>query len=111
MLFQARSAILHEIGAEPRSRPLSGALRRWIAGAGRDDIEEEPAKVRDCWPENPLLGLDNVLITHAAYYSEEAIGTVRRFAAEEVVRVLSGQPPLSPVNADGLVEAHWSRSP
>jgi D-3-phosphoglycerate dehydrogenase / 2-oxoglutarate reductase len=56
--------------------------------------------------------LENVVITrHAAYYSEEAIGTVRRFAAEEVVRVLTGQPPLSPVNAGQLVEAHSSRSP
>ena len=40
---------------------------------------------------------------------EEAIDTVRRVAAEEVVRVLSGQGPLSPVNADALVEARWSR--
>src|SRR5262249_221314 len=82
----------------------------WIAGAGLDDIEEEPAKVRDWQPDNPLLDLDNVVITpHAAYYSEEALGTVRRFAAEEVVRVLSGQAPLSPVNAGELVEARWSR--
>jgi D-3-phosphoglycerate dehydrogenase len=30
---------------------------------------------------NPLFGLDNVVITpHAAYYSDEAIGTVRNFA-------------------------------
>ena len=49
---------------------------------------------------NPLFGLDNVVITpHAAYYSEEAISTVRDFAAHEVARVLTGQPPLSPVNA------------
>jgi D-3-phosphoglycerate dehydrogenase len=75
----------------------------WIAGAGLDDIEEEPAKQRDWKPENPLFGLDNVLITpHAAYYSEEAIRTVRDFAAREVVRVLSGQPPQSPVNAADL---------
>ena len=72
----------------------------WIAGAGLDDIEEEPAKQRDWSPANPLFGLDNVIITpHAAYYSEEAIHTVRDFAASEVVRVLTGQPPLSPVNA------------
>jgi D-3-phosphoglycerate dehydrogenase len=84
----------------------------WIAGAGLDDLEEEPAKVRDWQPANPLFSLDNVVVTpHAAYYSEESIGTVRRFAAEEVVRVLSGQPPLSPVNGDELVEARWSRSP
>ncbi|MBO0693702.1 MAG: C-terminal binding protein [Acidimicrobiaceae bacterium] len=71
----------------------------WIAGAGLDDIEEEPAKVRDWQPTNPLFTLPNAIITpHAAYYSEESIQTVRRFAAEEVVRVLSGQPALSPVN-------------
>jgi phosphoglycerate dehydrogenase-like enzyme len=41
--------------------------------------------------------LDNVVVTpHAAYYSEEAISTVRHFAAEEV--------------AGDLVEARWSRS-
>ena len=52
---------------------------------------------------NPLFGLDNVVITpHAAYYSEEAIRTVRDFAAHEVARVLTGQPPLSPVNAAQL---------
>ncbi|GAA4202277.1 C-terminal binding protein [Actinocatenispora rupis] len=79
----------------------------WIAGAGLDDIEEEPAKVRDWRPTNPLFGLDNVLITpHAAYYSEEAIRTVRDFAAHEVVRVLGGQPPLSPVNAAQLASIH-----
>lgn len=72
----------------------------WIGGAGLDDIEEEPAKVPDWTPANPRFGLDNVIITpHAAYYSEEAIQTVRDFAASEVVRVLTGQPPLSPVNA------------
>jgi D-3-phosphoglycerate dehydrogenase len=94
-------------------RALHRALSEgWIAGAGLDDIEEEPAKVRDWRPDNPLFGLDNVVITpHAAYYSEEAIGFVRRFAAEEVVRVLTGQPPLSPVNAGELVEARWARSP
>jgi D-3-phosphoglycerate dehydrogenase len=87
-------------------RALHRALSEgWIAGAGLDDIEEEPAKVRDWRPDNPLLRLDNVVITpHAAYYSEEAIRFVREFAAEEVVRVLTGQPPLSPVNADRLTQ-------
>ena len=80
----------------------------WIAGAGLDDIEEEPAKQRDWKPANPLFGLDNVVITpHAAYYSDEAIRTVRDFAAHEVARVLTGQPPLSPVNAAQLaIQAH-----
>ena len=49
------------------------------------------------------LSAQHVVITpHAAYYSEEAIRTVRDFAAHEVARVLTGQPPLSPVNAAQL---------
>jgi D-3-phosphoglycerate dehydrogenase len=73
----------------------------WIAGAGLDDIEEEPAKQRDWKPDNPLFSLPNAVLTpHAAYYSEEAIRTVRDFAAREVVRVLTGKHPVSPVNAD-----------
>jgi D-3-phosphoglycerate dehydrogenase len=80
-----------------------GLREGWIAGAGLDDIEEEPAKVRDWKPANPLLTLPSVVVTpHAAYYSEEAMRTVRDFAAHECVRVLTGQPPLSPVNADQL---------
>ena len=80
-----------------------GLREGWIAGAGLDDIEEEPAKQRDWKPVNPLLTLPNIVVTpHAAYYSEEAIHTVRDFAAREVVRVLTGQPPVSPVNADQL---------
>src|SRR6516164_622470 len=78
----------------------------WIAGAGLADIEEEPAKQRDWTPANPLFALDNVIITpHAAYYSEEAIRTVRDFAASEVVRVLTGQPPLSAVNGVQVASA------
>jgi D-3-phosphoglycerate dehydrogenase / 2-oxoglutarate reductase len=94
-------------------RALHRALSEgWIADAGLDDIEEEPAKIRDWRPDNPLFSLDNVVITpHAAYYSQEALDTVRRFPAEEVVRVLTGQPALSPVNAGNLVDARWSRSP
>lgn len=83
----------------------------WIAGAGLDDIEEEPAKQRNWKPTNPLLGLDNVITTpHAAYYSEEAIRTVRDFAAREAARVLTGEPPLSPVNAAQLATAPSSSS-
>jgi D-3-phosphoglycerate dehydrogenase len=51
---------------------------RWIADAGLDDL---------------------VITPHAAYYSEEAIRTVRDFAAHEVALVPTGPPPLSPVNA------------
>jgi D-3-phosphoglycerate dehydrogenase len=71
----------------------------WLSGAGLDDIEEEPAKQESWKPDNPLFKLENVIITpHAAYYSEQSIQIVRRFASEEAVRVLRGEAPLSPVN-------------
>jgi D-3-phosphoglycerate dehydrogenase len=80
-----------------------GLREGWIAGAGLDDVEEEPAKQRDWKPVNPLFSLPNAVVTpHAAYYSEESLHTVRDFAAHEVVRVLTGQRPLSPVNEDQL---------
>jgi D-3-phosphoglycerate dehydrogenase len=83
------------------------ALREgWIAGAAVDVIEEEPGKQRNWKPDNPLFTLPNFVVTpHAAYYSEEAMRTVRDFAAREVVRVLTGQPPLSPVNANQVASA------
>jgi D-3-phosphoglycerate dehydrogenase / 2-oxoglutarate reductase len=71
-----------------------------LAGAGLDDIEEEPAKRKHWSPlDNPLFGLSNVIITpHAAYYSDESIQLARETAAEEVVRVLRGERPRFPVN-------------
>jgi D-3-phosphoglycerate dehydrogenase len=96
------SAILVNTARGPivEDQALYRALKEgWIAGAALDDIEEEPAKVRDWCPNNPLFGLDNVIITpHAAYYSEESIRSVREIASNEVVRVLTGQRPRSPVN-------------
>lgn len=78
----------------------------WIAGAGLDDLEEEPAARRNWRPVNPLFTLPNVVITpHAASYSEEAIRASREFAAREVARVLTGQQPISPVNGEELARA------
>ena len=74
-----------------------------LSGAALDDLPEEPAKRRDWRPDNPLLTLPNCLVTpHVAYYSEESIRYARSFAAEEVVRVLRGGEPRSPVNLDRL---------
>jgi D-3-phosphoglycerate dehydrogenase len=79
---------------------LDRALREGaIAAAAVDDIEEEPAKRRGWRPTSALFQHPNLIITpHAAYYSEESIHTIRVIAAEEAVRVLSGEPPRSPVN-------------
>jgi D-3-phosphoglycerate dehydrogenase len=98
-----RTAILVNTSRGPIvvDRALQRALAEgWIAGAALDDIEEEPAKIRDWRPDNPLFARDGAIITpHAAFYSEESVRMIREIAAGEVVRVLTGQRPISPVNS------------
>ena len=49
-----------------------------------------------------LLKEERIFITpHFAWYSEEAMIDMRAKAADEVVRVLGGQTPRSPVNRIG----------
>jgi D-3-phosphoglycerate dehydrogenase / 2-oxoglutarate reductase len=84
-----------------------------VAGAALDDPEEEPAK-RASWnpADNPLFGLDNVIVTpHSAYYSEESIRLARETAASEVRRVLVGERPRNPVNNVRLASGAWSLDP
>lgn len=78
-----------------------------LAAAGLDDPEEEPAKRGNWSPDdNPIFTLPNVLVTpHAAYYSEESIHAARVIAATQVAKVLTGQSPDYPVNADALIAA------
>ncbi|MEZ4864718.1 MAG: C-terminal binding protein [Caldilineaceae bacterium] len=65
-----------------------------IAGAALDVLNVEPPAA-----DNPLLQEERILITpHSAWYSEEAKIEMRTRAAEEVVRVLQGQPPRAPAN-------------
>lgn len=89
------------------NRALHKALSEsWIAGAGLDDPEEEPAKRAQWSPaDNPLFALPNVIVTpHAAYYSEESIRMAREIAATEVARVIRGERPRNIVNAAALSE-------
>lgn len=65
-----------------------------IAGAALDGLELEPPAAT-----HPLLSFDNVLLTpHSAALTEEALVRMGNTAAEEVLRVLAGQPPLHSVN-------------
>jgi D-3-phosphoglycerate dehydrogenase len=67
-----------------------------IAGAGLDVLELEPPQ-----PDNPLLKLDNVVITaHAAHYSDQSVLELRRQPVESVIRVLKGEWPLGVVNPE-----------
>lgn len=101
-----REAILVNVsrGGIIDEKALCKALReRWIAGAGLDVLEEEPPA-----KDNPLLRLDNVIITpHMAWYSNRSLDEIRRKAAEEVARALSGQIPLNLVNRDVLKKLNF----
>jgi len=80
---------------------LAAALdQHQLAGAALDVVEKEP-------PSNsPLLGRDNVILTpHTGFYSEESLADLQTKAAEEVVRVLSGEAPRNPVNPEVLKAA------
>jgi D-3-phosphoglycerate dehydrogenase / 2-oxoglutarate reductase len=87
----ARGPIVDEVA-------LAQALdRKQLAGAALDVTENEPPTC------SPLFGRDNVIITpHMSFYSEESLVDLQTKAAEEVVRVLSGQAPRNPVNPEAL---------
>ncbi|MBS7653960.1 MAG: C-terminal binding protein [Candidatus Bathyarchaeia archaeon] len=101
-----REAILINVsrGGIIDEKALCKALEeRWIAGAGLDVLEEEPPA-----KDNPLLRLDNVVITpHMAWYSNRSLYEIRRKAAEEVARALSGQIPVNLVNRDVLKKLNF----
>lgn len=65
-----------------------------LAGAALDVFEVEP-------PPNdlPLLTIDSLLATsHCAWYSEESFVRLQTYAAQEVARLLNGEPARHVVN-------------
>ena len=79
----------------------------WIAGAGLDVLEAEPPKA-----DNPLLSLENVVITpHYAAYTEESYREVRAKAAENIVLTFTEGRPKYPVNPEvkDRFVARWTR--
>jgi D-3-phosphoglycerate dehydrogenase len=67
-----------------------------ISGAGLDVLEKEPPG-----PDNPLLKMDNVILSpHVAFYSEESIRELKRRAVEGVSAVLLGKWPRVVVNRE-----------
>ncbi|MFD9903192.1 NAD(P)-dependent oxidoreductase [Streptomyces sp. NPDC059063] len=68
-----------------------------LAGAALDVTEHEPLP-----PDSRLRAFDNVLVTgHIAGATAEARSRSGLLAAQQVVDVLSGQPPAHLVNPDG----------
>ena len=74
---------------------LAKALKnKRLAGAGIDVFSVEPIS-----PDNPLLGLENVILTpHIAGATNEARQRIINVAVENVARVLRGEKPINVVN-------------
>lgn len=78
---------------------LIAALREGkLAGAGLDVFEKEPVD-----PDNPLLSMENVVVTpHIGSATLATREAMSRLAVDNVVAVLQGKPPLTPVNPEVL---------
>jgi len=76
---------------------LYSALTRGdIAGAGMDVMEVEPVNL-----DNPILKLDNVIVTgHSGHYSDMAIASIRQRPVEDVSRIMSGEWPQGLINTE-----------
>jgi len=91
ILNTARGGIINE------SALYKALKNRWIRGAGLDAYVKEPPLP----DENPLLELDNIMVTpHIAGGTKEAAVKMATGAAEEILRVLKGQHPLHPINPE-----------
>jgi D-3-phosphoglycerate dehydrogenase len=76
-----------------------------VAAAGLDVLEKEPPE-----PDNPLLQMDNVMISpHVASATTRMRPETRRRAAREVALVLSGKWPMSCVNPTVLPKVDLER--
>lgn len=76
---------------------LIEALQRGkITFATFDVMTQEPPRL-----DNPLLAMDNVIITpHFAFYSERSVRVLGEKAGKEIVRVFNGYLPESLVNPE-----------
>ena len=69
-----------------------------VGGAGLDVLDDEAAVAKK---PHPLKQFDNVTITpHSAWFSDTAIPTLQRRAAEEMAKALKGERPSSLVNPE-----------
>ena len=91
-----RTAILVNLGRGPlwdEAAVLEGLEAGWIAGAGTDVFEREPAA-----PDHPLFRHGRFVCTpHMSAHTEEAMRRMS-LVAEDVIAVLRGREPRWPAN-------------
>ncbi|QDV32756.1 hydroxyacid dehydrogenase [Tautonia plasticadhaerens] len=76
-------------------------------GYGADVFAEEPPPA-----DHPLIGRPDVMLTpHSAAQTVESLRNMATWVAEDVSRVLRGDPPLRPYNDPETVSANRSRRP
>ena len=88
---------------------LAAALQNnKIAGAGLGVFSEEPVST-----DNPLLKLDNVILTpHTAALTKECVTRMATEAAKCVLDVFAGREPLNVANRQTLESGRWkNRTP
>ncbi|MCS6774492.1 MAG: hypothetical protein NZ693_10340, partial [Thermoflexales bacterium] len=92
-----RTAALINVARGPvvNTLDLAYALHQGqIAGAALDVFEIEPLPL-----DHPIRQAPNVILQpHVAWYSEDALRSLQRAAAEEAVRILRSHAPLHPLN-------------
>lgn len=92
LINTARGAVVDEMAL------VEALQQNWIAGAGLDVFEDETRMVTES--EKVLYGLSNVVLTpHIASGTFEARAEMSRTAADNIVQVLSGKGPKTPVTA------------
>lgn len=99
-----RSAYLINVARGPivDEPALTETLRAGrIAGAGLDVFEREPVD-----PANPLLAMDNVIVTpHALCWTDECFHAIASAGLQSVVDFSLGRRPAHVVNAEALAGA------
>jgi D-3-phosphoglycerate dehydrogenase len=88
LLNCARGALIHEAD-------VAAALKNGqLGGYGADVVEPEPIA-----KSNPLLAAPNVVLTpHVGSRTYESVERQASMAAENLIRVLKGEPPLAQAN-------------
>ena len=79
----------------------------WIAGAALDVLEVEPPLAT-----NPLLALDNVVVTpHIGSATVETRRSMAKMAVRNLLDVCGGRVPAAIINPQAVAGSPWTSAP